>query len=145
MHKKILKHATDSQIKEFVTDFLTMLKSTHPDLYETAEHSLYEEVYGCHFTDWSLECALENLVNEDGTTGPHWTLEQTTRIAEERNLILSTYNNYDWCFVMNMMYSDYYKVIGNDTSVYTNMSKHFLMDKDAVDGKAYKYYMTMRK
>ena len=41
MHKKMLEDATPIQIKEFLRDTLSMLKSTDKDLYEQLEMSLY--------------------------------------------------------------------------------------------------------
>ena len=45
---------------------------------------------------------------------------------------------------MNMIYSDYYKVIPNDIQSYINFAKAFLDDKDAKD-KAFKYYYNVVK
>ena len=54
--------------------------------------------------------------NADGTTGPHWTMEQTTAVT------------------MNMMYSDYYPVAVefglNRPEFYAALAKAFLLDKD---------------
>jgi pantothenate kinase len=67
MHKNLLKEATDEQIKEFVNNTLTMLKETNYDLYEELELHLYKELHGCHFTDWLVEKATSNMINEDGS------------------------------------------------------------------------------
>jgi len=83
------------------------------------------------------------LVNEDGTMGPHWTLEQTNAVARQNNIAFDKFNEYDWNYVMNMMYSDYYGAVSNDTTSYVRLAKKFLDDKDAKDGKAFKYYSLM--
>lgn len=41
------------------------------------------------------------------------------------------------------MYSDYYKSGGTNTNFYVELSKAFLVDKDAPEGKALKYYLAM--
>lgn len=106
---------------------------------------MYRNLYGCHFNEWSLEEALSTLINEDGSIGPHWTLEETTREASQRDIPLNgKYNEYDWCYVMNMVWSDLYKAITDDTSSYVRVAKRFLEDKDAAPGKAFRYYMSMR-
>ena len=46
---------------------------------------------------------------------------------------------------MNMIYSDYYGSVPNETSVYVKMARKFLEDKDAEYGKALKYYLAMSK
>ena len=45
---------------------------------------------------------------------------------------------------MNMVYSDYYGVVDDSVGSYLKLAKKFLMDKDAPQGKAFKYYMAMR-
>lgn len=45
---------------------------------------------------------------------------------------------------MNMMYSDYRSVVGNDADMYYKLSKAFLEDPDAPEGKAFLYYKAMR-
>lgn len=48
-------------------------------------------------------------------------------------------------FVMNMLYSDYYNVLGSDTATYVKMSKAWFEDPDVSEGKAYRYYMQVAK
>ena len=145
MHRKLIKEATDEQIREFATDALSMLKETNPETYETLELHLYKEIYGCHFNSWMLECAVEKLENEDGTTGPHWTVEQTNQVVKSIGGSLYDYNEFDWNYVMNMLYSDYYGLGNADATFYGKMAKKFLEDKDAPEGKALKYYLAMKK
>lgn len=45
---------------------------------------------------------------------------------------------------MNMVYSDYYGAVSNDTSAYVRLAKKFIMDKDAKNGKALTHYLAMR-
>ena len=45
---------------------------------------------------------------------------------------------------MNMLYSDFYGVVSNDVNTYYRLAKNFLDDKDAPEGKALKYYLTMK-
>ena len=51
MHRTLIEKANDSQIREFTTDILSMLKETNHDLYEELEINLYKKVYGKHFCD----------------------------------------------------------------------------------------------
>jgi len=144
MHKKLLKVATFEQLKEFVDDALGMLKETAPNTYEDLEMYLYKEIYGKHFCDWMVDIATKKMQNEDGTTGPHWTVDQTTSVAKQNGITFEHFNEYDWNYVMNMMYSDYYGAVSNDTSSYIKLAKKFLMDKDAHEGKALCYYLAMK-
>lgn len=55
------------------------------------------------------------------------------------------FNRWDLYFVMNMLYSDYYNVLGSDTATYVKMSKAWFEDPDVSEGKAYRYYMQVAK
>ena len=144
MHKKLLKLATEEQLREFTDDAMSMIKETHYDLYEDLEMYLYKELYGNHFSDWLLDKATKTMVNEDGTTGAHWTLEQTTNVARQSGITFDKFNEYDWNYVLNMIYSDYYGAVPNDTTIYVKMARKFLDDKDAKEGKALCYYLSMK-
>ena len=144
MHSKLIKDASEQQIREFATDALTMIKETNRDLYDKLEMYLYKEIYGCHFNEWMLNEATNKFINEDGTTGPHWSVEQTTSVANQYGIKFDNFNEYDWNYVMNMMYSDYYGAVSNDVSSYAKMAKKFLEDKDARKGKAFYYYISLR-
>ena len=145
MHKYLIQNATNEQLREFVKDAMSMIKETNHELYETLEMHLYKELYDSHFSDWLLKKATENMHNEDGTTGPHWSVEQTTQLAKNNNVMFTNFNEYDWNYVMNMIYSDYFGAVPNDTMTYFRLAKKFIEDKDASKGKAFRYYINMRK
>ncbi len=144
MHKEILKSANEEQLKRFIDKSFCELKHRDFEMYEELEEELYITVFGYHFNSWLLEKALSKMVNEDGTSGGHWTLEQTTAVAKSNEIEFKSFNEYDWCYVMNMIYSDYYGSVQNDVDVYAKMSKKFLQDKDSKDGKAYRYWLAMK-
>lgn len=121
------------------------IKKYNPEMYDEIEEKLYIEAYGCHFNSWSLECALKGMENEDGTKGGHWTVDQTNSVARSRGYNFKDYNEYDFNYVMNMIYSDYYGVIPDSVDSYYSMAVKFLEDKDFKYGKAYKYYMLVKE
>ena len=47
--------------------------------------------------------------------------------------------------LMNMIYSDYCEMLGDNVTSYVRMAHKFLNDKDAPDGKALRYAMCMKK
>ena len=145
MHKKILEDANHEQLKKFIDDALCELKYKDYEMYEELELELYHDVYGCHFNEWMLKKALEHMENEDGSTGHHWTIEETNSVARQYGIEFVHINQYDWNYTMNMIYSDYYGVVNNEISTYVKLSKKFLQDKDAPEGKAFKYYIAMKK
>lgn len=136
--------ASVEQLRTFIDDALTMLKETNPETYEELETYLYKEIYGKHFSDWLLEKATKNMINEDGTKGPHWSVEQTSSVAKANGISFDNFNEYDWNYVMNMIYSDYYGAVSNDVSMYVRLAKKFLEDRDSKEGKALCYYLAMK-
>ena len=145
MHSKMLKEATPEQLHKFAEHALDEVKASDKELYFKLEMELYREIYGDHFNPWLLEKALSKMVNEDGTTGGHWTVDQTTMVARSNGIEFKKFNEYDWNYVMNMIYSDYYGSVPNETSVYVKMARKFIEDKDSEEGKAIRYYFAMTK
>lgn len=145
MHTKLLHYAGHENLKEFLMETFDELKKVDHEMYDELEEKLYNKIYGCHFSEWLLEKATSHFYNEDGTMGGHWTLDQTTEVAKQHGISFDHFNQYDWNYVMNMVYSDFYGAVPNDTGIYVKMARKFLEDKDAPKGKAYHYYMTMKK
>lgn len=84
----------------------------------------YEKEHGPHFNEEYARKAVMKMENEDGTRGPHWSLEETTTLASQYGIALgSKFNRYDLFVALNMVYSDYYRVIMNITG--SNNTKHY--------------------
>ena len=88
----------------------------------------------------------ERMQNADGTTGPHWTMEQTSAVAESMGIQPDKIPRWAWGVAMNMMYSDYYDVATqygvNRPEFYAALAKAFLCDKDGPgpERKLMEYY-----
>lgn len=101
----------------------------------------HEAMYGPHFNE---ECALKavsKMENEDGSRGEHWSLEETTSIANQYGINLKgeKYNKYDWYVALNMIRSDYYRAVVTMTSsdhikYFVELAKAWLNDKDIEEG-----------
>lgn len=74
------------------------------------------------------------MQNADGSVGPHWTMEQTTAVADGMGIDPEKIPRWAWGVAMNMMYSDYYPVAVefglNRPEFYAALAKAFLLDKD---------------
>ncbi len=83
----------------------------------------------------------KKMKNSDGSSGPHWKMEQTNALMEKLGVSL---NPIEFYVAANMMYSDYCAVakkFGLDTpDFYGHMAKAFLEDKDAGSDKLKKYF-----
>lgn len=141
----MIEDATYEQLKSFLTDQFDELKRQMPELYEEMEEDLYEHIYGHHFTSWKYDCAISSLENQDGTKGAHWTVDDIVSVAKSKGTEFIKYNQYDFAYAMNMLYSDYYGTVTDNAETYYKMTKAFLEDKDAPEGKAYRYYLAMKR
>lgn len=116
-------------------------------MHKLFKYKAYEQEYGPHFNLEESHKAVNKMQNEDGSRGPHWSIEETTSLANQYNVNLrDRFNKYDWFVALNMIYSDYYKVIVNISN--SNNAKHFvefakawLNDKDVDEGKMWYYYI----
>ena len=96
-------------------------------------------------SSFSLDTAqawTKKMKNEDGTQGPHWTLEQAKQIMAQRKIGLDPVQ---FWVTLNMIYSDFSPVakkhgLGGSLEFYTDMAKAFLTDKDAKPNKLSRYY-----
>lgn len=106
----------------------------------------YEMEHGPHFNEEHARKAVMKMENEDGTRGQHWSLEETSALASQYGISLSgKFNRYDWFVALNMVYSDYYKVLlnitgSNNVKHYVEFAKAWLNDKDIDEGKMWYYY-----
>ena len=138
------QEAMEKTIKIF-DELMKDLKTSHPDYYEKLLNKLYVVANGYHFNQATLDEAYEHMINDDGSKAPKWSLAETTQVAKSNGIVMDKFNEYDWNYVMNMLYSDYREVLGDSVSNYVRMGHKFLKDKDAPDGKAYRYYMAMQE
>jgi hypothetical protein len=131
------------KITDIFDTLLIELEATHPKFYWETIRELHEAINGPHFDETMANWAVSKMKNEDGTLGGHWTIDDTTSIANSQAVLFDKFNKWDWYYVLNMVYSDYFNVIGTDTNMYVQFAKAWIMDKDAPDGKAFKYFLAM--
>lgn len=83
------------------------------------------------FTEDDARRWTEHMENDDGSMGAHWTLEQTTAVA---NSIGVHVDPWIWFAALNMEYSDNFDVAqkyGLDRpEYYADLARAFLFDKD---------------
>lgn len=84
---------------------------------------------------------MAGLENEDGSSGPHWNMEQVKQVMAQRGIQMDPY---EFGAVLNALYSDYSKVFlkhnVNKIDLYVDLTTAWLMDKDAVQNKAAAYF-----
>ncbi len=117
-----------------IVEAIKAMKDKDKYAYYKSYFTVHESIFGKHFNEELARKAVREMGNVDGTTGEHWTLQQTNSLVASNNL---TCNKYDFYYVINMLYSDFSNVIGNDANIYMKMSVAYIDDPDAVEGKAY--------
>ena len=89
------------------------------------------------FTEDDAKAWTARMENEDGTTGPHWSMGQTDAVANVAGVHV---DKLTFWACLNMMYSDYYSVAAkyglDRPEFYADLAKAFLMDKDAGGAEA---------
>lgn len=89
----------------------------------------------CKVGEKEVSLWVSGMENADGTTGEHWTKEETKEVAESMGITPDC----KWYGVMNMMYSDYFEVASaygvNTPDFYAEMAKAFIEDKDGKENK----------
>lgn len=97
-----------------------------------------------HFYEALYTVAVGAMENEDGTKGPHYSIDEVKELIEKHDIQLNEYNIFDFAYSLNMVYSDFKGNIPDNDKSYVDVAKAFLFDKDGPKGKAVKYYMAMK-
>ncbi len=143
--KDLIKKGDDSKmvaLTNVLDQHFIELETVDPKIYWETMNNIYELLIGNVFDEESVLYAVSCMINEDGTTGEHWTMEQTNSYAISENY---TGDVFDWYYVMNMMYSDYCNIFDDKLSIYVSLTKAWLADKDAQPDKAYNYWKKIIK
>jgi hypothetical protein len=120
MHK--LTHKIDCFVEE--------VRESHSEMVENFLMKV-DLLLNPEFTKETAKYVVSKMHNKDGSTGEHWDYETTTKVLKNRGY---DFNPADWYYVLNMVYSDYYKPSRSD-DVYIEFACDFLHD---VDGPAHK-------
>lgn len=130
-------HEKEAEIHEILGHALMKLKAHDEHDFVQMMLKVHCVAYGPHFDDYMAKKAVEAMRNVDGSTGEHWTREQTDRVAEEQGIHCKA----DWYYTLNMFWSDYSNIFGNDTGMYIRLAKAYITDPDAEEGKVFKLYL----
>ena len=116
-------------------------------MHKLFRYKAYETQHGPHFNEEYARKAVSKMENEDGSRGPHWSIDETTQFANQYGVSLNNrFNKYDWYVALNMIYSDFYRIImqltnSNNIKHYVEFAKAWLNDKDIDEGKMWYYYI----
>jgi hypothetical protein len=64
----------------------------------------YEAEHGPHFDEEMARKAVSKMENEDGSRGQHWSIEETTSLANQHGIRMDEkFNKYDWYVALNIV------------------------------------------
>lgn len=112
------------------------------------EHRTSQKMYGGAASYMAMPMTKEmadewthGMKNEDGTKGPHWTMEQIKQVMAQKGIDCNPLEMYP---VMNALYSDYCSVLKkwnmNKIDLYVDLACAWINDSDAVPNKASAYF-----
>lgn len=128
----------EEEVYEHLWWGLCKLKVHDEEDYHKMMMKVHCVVYGSHFDEKLAKKAVAKMKNVDGSTGEHWTWEQTTSVANQYGI--KHYS--DWYYALNMLWSDLSNVLGGDANTYAKMAKAmYFDDPDMTEGKLFKTYV----
>lgn len=135
--KKYIDHASEHDMEMLTckTDkFVEEVREHHPEMVDKFLMKI-DFILNPDFTKESAKYVVGKMKNKDGTVGEHWNYDTTTKVLEAKGY---HFKPCDWYYVLNMIYSDYYKQ-GRTDDTYVEMAYDFLADVDGPEHKAKKW------
>lgn len=141
------KKTEDMQkLGDMLADLIDMTKESHPDIYEKYKMCLYEMAYGKVLT----KDMAEEIVSKMKPYGEYWDYDTTTAVKNQFGI--KDITDVDFYVVMNSKYNDNKDSVekfitdeGQQLEMYISLTKDFVNDIDAKEGKVYTYFMTIPK
>lgn len=106
---------------------------------------IYESEYGCHIVDEGMydEAVSYLKWSNDKGNGAKWSVDEIKAVANI-DFDSKDYYELDYCYVINMLYSDYCDVF-TEPSYYVKMAKNYLEDKDYWGDPSERAYKNAKK
>lgn len=128
---KIIMQAFMEKMPQEAYATLLFYKNEKEENYHLTTYEQYKE--GVELLEWM----------EDKGEGEKWTCEDIMKLISI-NFENKDYTKYDFCYVMNMLWSDYCNVF-QDHNYYLKMSKNYLEDPDYCGESSERAYHNARK
>ena len=138
--KELLSKTTHEQKEKLLHKIIKHMDDD--ERHEMCEE-LYIMVHGEHLDENMARDWVSNMINKDGTHGEHYSWEVAKSLRDDYGI--SDISESEFYAVINMMWSDYYDVVRNDTDACVKLTKDWFYDKDGDKGKTYRYYKYILK
>lgn len=134
------------KLGDMLAEIIYMTKESHPELYEKYKMELYIMAYGKVLT---REMA-EEIVEDMQPFGEYWDFETTTNVKNQFGI--KDISDVDFYITMNKSYNDNRDTVERfaDTDdkkleMYISLTKDFVLDPDAKEGKVFTYFTEIPK
>lgn len=134
------------KLGDILADIIYSMKESHSDLYEKYKMKLYVMAYGKVLTQ---EMA-EEIVKEMQPYKEHWSFDTTTSVKNQFGI--KDISDVDFYVVMNSKYNDNKDTVekfiideNQQLEMYIDLTKDFVLDPDAKEGKVFSYFTTIPK
>lgn len=137
--KKYIEGASEENMEMLTckTDkFVEEVREHHPEMVDKFLMKV-DLALNPDFTKETAKYVVSKMKNKDGSIGEHWNYDTTSKVLEAKGY---DFKPCDWYYVLNMVYSDYYKQ-GRTDDTYVEMAYDFLNDVDGPKHKAKKWAM----
>lgn len=126
------------ELRELYKSTIRYIKATDQEKYREIECKLYEILEGKRLNEEKAKQWVKSMKPE-----AKWSMEDVQSVKEKNNVEMALI---DFYVLMNMLYTDYHQVIGEDLNMYINLSKAWYYDEDAPEGaeKLYCYGKMIR-
>ena len=129
------------KLGDMLAELIYMTKESHHEIYEKYKMCLYTMAYGKVLN----EEMAEEIVEDMKPAGEHWNMETTTAVKNQYGI--KDISDIDFYVVMNSKYNDNKDTVDRfaDTEdkkldMYVSLTKDFVHDPDAKEGKVFTYF-----
>lgn len=129
MHKYYIEKIIESnnnekmeKLREILVDTISYLKDIDYEKYRSIECKLYEIVEGKKLTEKKAKEWVEEM-----RPTYKWTMEETNQVKMQNNVDIP---EIDFYVLMNMLYTDYSRTLGEDVQTYINLAHDWYYDSD---------------
>ena len=141
------KKVEDMQkLGDMLAEIIYSMKESHHELYEKYKMELYTMAYGKVLT----EEMAEEIVEDMEPVGEYWDIQTTTAVKNQHGI--KDISDVDFYVVMNSKYNDNKDTVekfiqdeNQQLEMYISLTKDFVLDKDAKEGKVFTYFMNIPK
>lgn len=151
MHKKNIREIIEKgdpkameELECLMVEAIDHIKECDKELYKKMEMKLYVALYGKVLN----EDMAHEIVYNMKPYGEHWDIEETTNLLRTKGWNIRPI---DFYVVINAMYNDDKRTVDkfipeeNHIDFYADISRDFIQDEDAKEGKVFRYFTKIPK